>query len=117
LVDYHQILPSLMIYYMLVERKLLWLKLNFILYFKKSSGSFQVLETKSSSDLLTMGTNFVYASLVNDMKIPHGSMSVYYYNITLKDNVMSNPVVYAIINNECHECQNSKNCTVKVSSI
>ena len=41
-------------------------------------------------------------------------MSVYYYNITLKDNVMSNPVVYAVINDECHECIDSQNCTVKV---
>jgi hypothetical protein len=99
---------------MLVTWKLLWLKFNFILYFKQSSNSFQVLGTKSSSNLLTMGTNFVFASLLNDTKIPYGSMSVYYYNVTLKDNVVSNPVVYAIINNECHECQNSKNCTVKV---
>ena len=64
-----------------------------------------------------MGETLVYSKLSSNIKIPSGSMSVYYYNITLKDNVMSNPVVYAVINDECHECIDSQNCTVKVKNI
>ena len=41
-------------------------------------------------------------------------MSVLYYNLTVKDNATSNPLLYAVINGECHECTSSLNCTVKV---
>jgi hypothetical protein len=88
--------------------------LTSLLLQKLSNGTFAKLEN-GTSEVLYYNQYLIYSQLLASNTIPNGTLSVYFFNITVRDNSTSNPIMYAIINGECHECTNSNNCTVKVS--